>query len=314
MSNKIGPRCANGEVEGTGAKISIVCGFRPAAVLLYNVDGEVELAWNRSMAADSGYKKLGISSGANANESSHTHAVALDSGDSGAGSSHSHAHSLAVNSGTVAVTGVAASAGTPSGSNASSDVAAVIDVATPRLNGTGYATVGQDVTTTENFTCDANEFAGMYLIADGLPATAPVLILSNTAAADAPVVFTVAGIAPATDAGTWRVFGILGVADAQVFSGNAMGDHVHADTAVLSDLSLSGSISDESAHTHGPGSLADVASGAGSAHTHVFSGGASEAEFITSGGISSRWDGFDIGTDSDVNVAAETLYWVAWRF
>lgn len=399
MSDKIGPRCANGEVEGTGAKISIVCGFRPAAVMLYNVDGEVELAWNRSMAADSGYKKLGISSGANANESSHTHAVALDSGSS-------EAVSAGTPAGSIVVTGVNASAGTPAGTNAASAVsakylpdfsaivkpaikltyaadpagagdgplfieeglsgassncgklssvtAASADVLGETADGSVFGAAGsarfwvshsaapagvqiyvnetasyqlecispteQDVVICmpmENAAGVGSAYVNVVVHHSATADSGKPLYFEDGAAADAQLVFVATDMAdhaiPPSDI-TVAFSGVgvgsaggFGSAAGQVFTGAAMGDHLHADTAVFTGSALA-------THIHGPGTLADAASGAGSAHTHVFSGGASEAEFITSGGISSRWDGFDIGTDSDVNVAAETLYWVAWRF
>lgn len=80
-----------------------------------------------------------------------------------------------------------------------------LNLASPAFSGTGFATAGQVVTTTDNQTMTLNQCAGMWLIADGLPATAPVLIVSNTAVTGAPAVLTVIGTAPVTDAGTYKI-------------------------------------------------------------------------------------------------------------
>ena len=308
MSNgdkRIGSRCATGEVEGTGSDLRLVCGFRPAVVMIHNVDGEAILFWNKSLPDTYGWKQLGVSSGTNAAEAAHTHAVALDSGSSAA-VSHTHADSLAVNSGTVTVTPNAVTAGTPSGT-----ITGQLDLATPAFSGTGYATAGQDITTTDNQTMAAvTTAAGMWFIADGLASSPPVLILSNTIVAGAPAVLTCQGVPPVTDGGTYKIVTV----GAATFVGDVLGTHQHADTAVLADVTLSGEVTAEAAHVHGPGSLADAASAAGSSHNHVFTGGAGENALITSLGITPYFDGFNIGADTDVNVSAETIYWSAWRY
>jgi hypothetical protein len=68
--------------------------------------------------------------------------------------------------------------------------------------GTGFATAGQVVTTTENKTMAENEFAYCWFQA---ATQAPALILSNTAVSGAPAVFTIYGLAPVTNAGTYRI-------------------------------------------------------------------------------------------------------------
>lgn len=46
----------NGVVTGTGAAISIACGFMPRKVKLFNREGFCTLDWNSQMAAGYGYK------------------------------------------------------------------------------------------------------------------------------------------------------------------------------------------------------------------------------------------------------------------
>lgn len=73
---------------------------------------------------------------------------------------------------------------------------------TNATTGTGFATVGQVVTTTENFTAAENQYADHWLITATQP---PCLIVSHPAIAAAPVPFTVYGAAPTTDAGTYKI-------------------------------------------------------------------------------------------------------------
>ena len=70
------------------------------------------------------------------------------------------------------------------------------------LSGTGYATTGQAVTTTENFTAAANAYARCWLIT---ATKAPCLIVSHPAVTAAPLVFTVVGAAPTTAAEGFQV-------------------------------------------------------------------------------------------------------------
>ena len=70
------------------------------------------------------------------------------------------------------------------------------------FTGTGFATAGQVVTTTDNQTMTLNQCAGMWLIS---ATQAPCLIISNTAVTAAPAVLTVYGAAPTTDAGTYKI-------------------------------------------------------------------------------------------------------------
>jgi len=94
---------------------------------------------------------------------------------------------------------------TSGGSTAASGAAPVAN-ATPALSGTGYTTSGQVVTTTSTHTVTLNQYAG-YLFSGP---TGLAVILSHPAATGAAVAFTVAGAAPATDAGAYGVFGLGG--------------------------------------------------------------------------------------------------------
>lgn len=70
------------------------------------------------------------------------------------------------------------------------------------LTGTGYATSGQVVTTSDNQAVTLNQYAGCWL---HVASQAPSLIVSHPAATGAPVAFTVFGLAPTTAAEDYRV-------------------------------------------------------------------------------------------------------------
>lgn len=113
----------------------------------------------------------------------------------------------------------AITAGTPSGT-----ITGKLELATPAFSGTGWATVGQVVTTTDNQTMPAvDTAAGMWLVFDSSPASPPVLIMSNTIVAGSPAVLTCQGVPAATGAGTYKIF-TMGAA---TFVGNAMATHQH---------------------------------------------------------------------------------------
>ena len=119
----------------------------------------------------------------------------------------------------------ATSGGTPA-AQVFTGASSKLDLATPAFNGTGFATAGQVVTTTDNQTMTLNQAAGMWLIADALTSTAPVLIASNTAVTGAPAVLTVIGTAPATDAGTYKIVATIPVGTNGASA--ALADHTHA--------------------------------------------------------------------------------------
>ena len=149
------------------------------------------------------------------------------------------------------------SGGTPAGTNGASAVSGTgagtadaqafvgarspLALSAPVFSGTGLTAVGQDITTTDNQTMGLNECAGMWLIS-ATGSTAPNLIISNTAVAAAPAVFTVAGSAN-TDAGAYSVVttipvgnnstsavtvsSLSGTAAAQTFTGTPLATHDH---------------------------------------------------------------------------------------
>lgn len=119
------------------------------------------------------------------------------------------------------------------------------------FSGTGYTTAGQVVTTTDNQTMTLNQCAGMWLIADALASTAPVLIVSNTAVTGAPAVLTVIGTAPATDAGTYKIVkNIIPTGSVTALSGTAAAQVQNEHTHSVSGLSGSAAISEVSAATN----------------------------------------------------------------
>ena len=157
--------------------------------------------------------------------------------------------------GSVAVTPHSDSAGTPAGTNSAS----ALNLATPAFSGTGFGTVGQVITTTDNQTMPATTTAaGMWFYCPTLAAVAPVLILSNTIVAGAPAVLTVQGIAPATNAGAYKI-----VQDtAATFTGTVLNTHSHADTAAFTGSALA-------THTHTAGGAFAEASGSISATVDI---------------------------------------------
>lgn len=181
---------------------------------------------------ESGYdfQVLYSASGAEQVEPLSVRVKVFQGGSGTTGNESSHTHAVALDSGTSA----AGSAHT----HAFTGTASALNLASPVFSGTGLTAAGQVITTTDNQTMTLNQCAGMWLIS-ATGATPPNLILSNTAVTGAPAVLTVQGSAN-TDAGAYKIVATLPV----------------------------GTNANESSHTHGPGTLADAASGAGSAHNH----------------------------------------------
>lgn len=95
-----------------------------------------------------------------------------------------------------------------------------LDLTTPAFSGTGYATSGQVITTTDNQTMTLNQCAGMWFVPPS-GAKPAVLILSNTAVTGAPAVLTVQGIAPTTDAGAYKIVKALAPVGTAALTGTA---------------------------------------------------------------------------------------------
>jgi len=57
MASSVGTRVASGTVEGTGATISVSLDFVPSVVHVWNVDGNAEMHWVKSMGAGKAYKR-----------------------------------------------------------------------------------------------------------------------------------------------------------------------------------------------------------------------------------------------------------------
>ena len=93
------------------------------------------------------------------------------------------------------------------------------------FSGTGFATAGQVVTTSDNQTMLLNECANMWLIT---ATQAPCLIVSNTAVAGAPAVLTVFGLAPTTAAEAYKIL----TSPAPVGTNAAESSHTHSGTGL----------------------------------------------------------------------------------
>lgn len=174
----------------------------------------------------------------------------------------------------------ATSGGTPAGTNGSSPVTGNGNAAgqslTSELSGTGTTAAGQVITTTDSQTCTLNQFRGKWLI-QATGATPPNLILSNAAATSAPIAFTVQGVAN-TDAGSYNVLG-NGMSGVTLMAS--------ADPQIFIGTPLA-------------------------THTHTYAGGGG-GSFVSSGGVSSGNNGFYIGTDTNINVAGQNIFWNAGR-
>lgn len=106
-------------------------------------------------------------------------------------------------SGTTTLSGTVAAPGVTTGASAPAFTGTAPTTAVASLvTGTGFATSGQVVTTSSNFTATLNQYANCLLIT---ATQAPCLIVSNTAVTGAPAVLTVFGAAPATTAEDYKI-------------------------------------------------------------------------------------------------------------
>lgn len=206
-----------------------------------NLSWPVEKLVNATIAFDSSYPTAGETINASAfGLAAFTRVIVRPTGAAAGGAGYTF-NPLVSSDGTTALIEVYVSAGfTPAGTNGTSSVTAetftgtapagVMNLATPAFSGTGYATSGQVITTTDNQTMAATTTAaGMWFVPVS-GSKPPVLILSNTIVSGAPAVLTVQGIAPTTDAGTYTI--VRGVtpagtnstatASAQTFTGTAV--------------------------------------------------------------------------------------------
>jgi hypothetical protein len=145
---------------------------------------------------------------------------------------------------------------------------------TPHVTGTGFATVGQVVTTTDNQTLALNECAGMWLIT---ATQAPCLIDSHPACVGAPAVFTVFGLAPLTAAEAYRVLRVPTPAGSVSSHTHAPGNHSHTGPShTHGSLGLTatdaGHTHTESSHNHGVSSATPAVSITDGGHSHAHAG------------------------------------------
>lgn len=263
-SKQVGLVAACGEELGEASAITVKLDFKPSIVHIINQTTEVEYWWNQKMTNGYAYKSILTPTGSQANG---TAAAQIWTVGTATGTN-----------GTSAVTGTGTFVGTSSGS---------LDLATPAFSGTGFATAGQVVTTTDNQTMTLNECAGMWLIADALTTTAPVLIVSNTAVSGAPAVLTVIGTAPVTDAGTYKIVkNIVPTGSVTALSGTAAAQTWTVDTLT------------------GTNGTSVVTPGA-------FTGGSGDAVLLTSNGITPGSQGFIMGTS--IQTTNDVVSWEAWR-
>lgn len=106
-------------------------------------------------------------------------------------------------SGTTTLSGTVAAPGVTTGASAPAFTGTAPTTAVASLvTGTGFATSGQVVTTSSNFTATLNQYANCLLIT---ATQAPCLIVSHPAVTGAPLALTVFGLAPTTAAEAFRI-------------------------------------------------------------------------------------------------------------
>ncbi len=289
---------ASGTETGTGSLITVICGFKPRAVWLYNVTGEAVLHWGSKMGDGKGYKGNGLATGSNSTSSvTGTAAAQTFTGESYTPAGSNASSSV---SGTAAAQVFTGESYTPAGS-----VTGKLDLAVAAFSGTGFVTAGQVITTTDTQIMAATDTAaGMWFINTAQVTTVPVLILSNTIVNGASAVLTCQGVPPPTDAGAYKIV-TLGAA---TFAGSA---HTLAGTNGTSAVSGTAVAQAFTGNAHTLAGTNGTSAVTGTAAAQTFTGGASDQAFISSGGVTSLYNGFTIGTDTDVNVNAEVIHWVA---
>lgn len=326
---------ASDTVEGTGSAINVLCGFKPKAVWVYNVDGECSLFWNESMADAYGYKHLSTASGSLASESSHTHAAGtLANAASNLSPRYQPFHAAAKP--TIALThnadpvvnlsanplyiveayGIATAnvgalqsncAATASVSGSTADGTVHGTSATPRFYVTHNATPSGVQIYVNESSSDRLEFVSPT-------STNAYIIMPFESIANVPPGFAVAvKVYHSATAATGKplYFDDNGAADAQLafVDAGASGGTIPAADVTIIGPTYAGLTSAENGTAAAQSISGSTA--AGSAHTHAFTGTVGDAVLLTSNGITPLFNGFTIGADTDINVAAETINWVA---
>lgn len=225
-----------------------------------------------------------------ANESAHTHAVALDSGTSAAGSAHSH---------------------TFTASNPSSvDNATVTYDASPGGNivylkfmndGSPYLACNI-ATTTTNKMITFGTSTKVMIVHDASAASGGTAVKIDSAQGDASerircdlsTTFNEDVYIKAINGNVVRVKNSGTGTD--LYFDDGVDQRLESAVASTANVSIgsyavkvwlagaaTGTTANESSHTHGPGTLADAASGAGSAHTHTLTGAAGSLAELANG-------------------------------
>lgn len=329
---------ASDTVEGTGSAINVLCGFKPRAVWVYNVDGECSLFWNESMSDAAGYKHLSTASGAVAAESSHTHAVGTLANATSLVSSKYDADWNMATKPVIALThaadptGGAADGALYAVEASGNSITNVITLQSTNasnasvLGETADGSVGGVAASVRFFVKDSDAPSGVQIYinessSDRLEFVSPTtsdgyIIMPFEGAAGAPPGFAVAvKVYHSATAATGKplYFNDNGAADAQLVftdAGGAGGTIPAADITVIgpSYIGNGSALAGRAAAQTISGSTA-----AGSSHTHTFTGTAGDAILLSSNGITPLFNGFTIGADTDINVSAETINWVAFK-
>ena len=334
---KFGPHSAQGELEGTGSAITVECGFKPSCVELINVDGEVRAIHFNSMAADSAYKLLGISGGTIGAGTAHSHTAGTLANATSAVTAQYDVDVAAVTKPTIALThnadpvaNLAAAALYAIEASGNSITNQIFLESTTDGNASIWGETANGVAgvaaSCRFWVTDSDTPSGVQIYvnessSDQLEFVSPTgadgyIIMPFEAAAGglpgAAIAVTVHHNASAAD-GKALYFDDNGAADAQLAfndAGTTGGTIPAADVAIIlpSYIADAAASAGQAAAQTISGSTATEA-----AHTHTYTGGSGETAFITSDGITLGNNGFIIGADSDINVSAETINWIAFR-
>lgn len=298
-----GPYFAEGQVAGTGSAIPIVCGFKPASVDVFNSTRMVKLEWTRTMGDGYGYK---AGSGGTPNQ---VFTGSDIKGSANTNSENSDAASLPTNGALLKAADTFATYTSPVSSISEPDVARNIGIfitndsggALNLYEGTTTFTItgtyrGAAQVETVTFTSTAgnksvanNKYRYKY-------GSKPFDTVTTVAYDNAPASTLKLSVGVGSKIGLPNP--IQGAVEASVTK----------ITKNAADFPVSGTV-DTTNNTVNLGTLAD-----GDDFQIVYLTSGSTPGLITSGGITRTLNGFQIGTDTDVNVSTNTIYWRAWRY
>lgn len=292
-----GPRVSTGSVTGSGSSISVVCGFKPAAVDVINKDGKVALKWNDAMADASGLKSGNIGS-----------AQSVQNGSDIKGSANTN---IGIASGTLPTNGALLSTLANAANTTTMTIAVSPDVA--RNVSVSFKNTNVGASTGNAVSCViTGTFQG---VAQTETISFTALELTSTAQNEVatkygskPFDTVTACTNPVAQPANWQHGVGIGskIGLPNPLFGAAVGS-VSKITKNAADLSPS-AIVDATNNTVNLGTLAD-----GDDFEIVYFNTVSSDTFITTLGITPSFNGFTIGADTSVNVNTNTLYWTAYR-